>query len=195
MDNLNPLSKSDPMESRLLELESRIESLQKEVDSQNKEKKVSIVCFSGEWDRLFAAFTIANGALALGMEVHLFFTFWGANALKNGSKNLKSEGNRSSRLMNKMMPSSADELPLSRMNFGGMGKKAMKSLLKEKGIDDLPVLIEQSRELGAVFHCCDTSMDLFGLTCDDIIEGDKTNWCGVTSFLSLSLNSKITLFI
>ncbi len=195
MADPKPTTVKDSVEGRLTELERRIESLQNQLDSQLTEKKVSIVCFSGEWDRLFAAFTIANGALALGMEVHLFFTFWGANALKNGSKDSKSEGNRSSRLMNKMMPSSADELPLSRMNFGGMGKKAMKSLLKEKGIDDLPVLIEQSRELGAVFHCCDTSMDLFGLTCDDIIEGDKTNWCGVTSFLSLSLNSKITLFI
>ncbi len=186
--------KSDHMEKRVRDLEEQIEILRSQYVSKEVEDRVSIVCFSGEWDRLFAAFTIANGALALGMEVHLFFTFWGANVLKSGNCPPRKK-KITAKIMNLFMPSSVDELPLSRMNFGGLGKKAMKKIMKEKGIDDLPDLIEQSRELGAVFHCCDTTMDLFDLACDDIIEGEKTNWCGVASFMSLSLKSKVTLFI
>jgi len=173
-------------------LEKEVSSLKEEIESSKQMDRVSIVIFSGEWDKLFAAFTIANGALALGMDVHLFFTFWGATALKDGKNKKKGSSNK---MMDLFMPRSADDLPLSKMNLGGLGKSSMKKLLKEKKIDDLPELIESARDLGAIFHCCDTTMDLFGYTCDDIIKGDETNWCGVASFLSLSLRSKITLFI
>jgi len=45
-------------------------------------KKVSMVIFSGEMDKLFAAFAIATGAAASNMDVTMFFTFWGLRALK-----------------------------------------------------------------------------------------------------------------
>jgi peroxiredoxin family protein len=182
-------------------LSLRMENLEKDINNLKKgstgtgiEDRVCIVCFSGEWDKLFAAFTMANGALALGMDVHLFFTFWGACALREGNRKKVKRGFRE-RLMNLFLPRSVEEMPLSRMNYGGLGKRAMKSVMKRKGIENLSSLIEQSKELGAVFHCCDTSMDLLEIRNEDLKYANENDWCGVASFLSLALKSRITMFV
>ena len=57
-------------ESRLKKLESELENLRKQINDQKPDDKVCIICFSGEWDRLFAALSIASTSLALGKEVH-----------------------------------------------------------------------------------------------------------------------------
>lgn len=179
----------------LSDLTRDMEMLKAKVNASSSTDRVCIVCFSGEWDRLFAAFTIAIGGQALGMETHMFFTFWGASALKKEGALPKRKKTVKERLISWFTPRSARDLPLSKMNYGGLGKLFMNDMLKDKGIDDLPTLIKEARELGVEFHCCDTSMDLFGLTCDDIENGKETNWCGVSSFLSLALKGRITLFI
>ncbi|HEX6306009.1 MAG TPA: DsrE/DsrF/DrsH-like family protein, partial [Anaerolineales bacterium] len=66
------------LEARVRELESRIEALQEQLP----EDRVTIVVFSGELDRVLAAFIIATGAMAMGQQVSMFFTFWGINTLK-----------------------------------------------------------------------------------------------------------------
>jgi peroxiredoxin family protein len=94
-----------------------------------------------------------------------------------------------------MLPNSINDVPLSKGNFGGLGKRMLGKLMTQKGVDDLPALANQARELGAHFHCCDTSLQLFGWGCEDLIEGEQSEWCGVTAFLSLAFKSKVTLFI
>ena len=54
------------------------------MEAQEKEK-LSIVCFSGDFDRAVAAFTLATGAAATNREVTMFFTFWGLNIVKKRS--------------------------------------------------------------------------------------------------------------
>jgi len=149
----------------LRERVARLEALQAETPSGSASGgtgSVSIVCFSGEWDRLFAAFTIANGALALGQDVHMFFTFWGATVLRK--KSVWSGLHRSwlQNLMGLLLPANVSRVPLSKMHFGGLGKWMMGILMKQKGVEDLPSLMEHARDLGAKFYCCDTSLDLFG---------------------------------
>ena len=48
----------------------------------SSDKKLSIIAFSGDFDKLTAVFTLATGAAAVGYEVNLFFTFWGLDAIK-----------------------------------------------------------------------------------------------------------------
>ena len=48
-------------------------------------KKATIVVFSGEMDKAFAAFIMATGAAAAGMEVTMFFTFWGLKTIQKGN--------------------------------------------------------------------------------------------------------------
>ena len=71
----------------------------------------------------------------------------------------------------------------------------MKNLMKKKGIDDIDTLFRDVMELGAQLHVCETSTVLFGLDCEELQESDKINQCGVTTFLSHALKSKMTLFI
>ncbi|MDJ0763431.1 MAG: DsrE/DsrF/DrsH-like family protein [Myxococcota bacterium] len=186
---------ADDLQQRVFQLEQQVNDLKQKQISEEKLNKVAIICFSGEWDRLFAAFTIANGALALGQEVDMFFTFWGASALRTGDNNAKGEKTWIQRLLGKLLPTNIDNAPLSRLNFGGLGKPMLRRLLKQKKIDDLDVLMKEALDLGAAFHCCDTSLSLFGWGNADLIQGDASQWCGVASFLNGAFKSKLVLFI
>jgi peroxiredoxin family protein len=183
------------VESRMSKLEAEVSRLRRTVDANRQEERVSVVCFSGDWDRLFAAFIIANGALALGQDVHMFFTFWGATAVRRAEGADNASKSWIQRMLGYMLPSGIAGAPLSKMNFGGLGKVMMGKLMREKGVDDLPSMVRQARELGARFHCCDTSLALFGWGSDELVDGENADWCGVSTFLSLALKSKIVLFI
>jgi peroxiredoxin family protein len=182
-------------EERIQKLEQDLVILEQRIKDLQKNDSVSIVCFSGEWDKLFAAFTIANGALSLGQEVHMFFTFWGATAMRDEKGKPSKDKNMSQKMLGWMLPKSIKSTHLSKMNFGGFGKKIMEKQMKKQNIDNLPSLMEEAKELGAHFYCCDTSLQLLGFDCNELIEKDETDWCGVSSFLSIALKSKVTLFI
>ncbi len=76
-----------------------------------------------------------------------------------------------------------------------MGKVMMGKLMKEKGVDNIQVLMEQARELGVQFHLCDTSLSLFGWENEELLDGEDSDWCGVATFLSWAEKSKIVLFV
>ncbi len=183
--------------SLMHELENDVARLRREIKKERRENSVSIVCFSGEWDKLLATFSIANGALAMGQEVHLFFTFWGATALRkvNGDGGMQTQRSLLQRMFGWMLPSGIAGTPLSKMHFFGLRKLMMGRLLRQKGVDDLQALVSRAREMGAHFHCCDTSLQLFGSSCRDLQDGEGTDWCGVTSFLGQAMKGKTTLFI
>ena len=183
------------VEARIHRLEAEVSRLRRTFEAEGRTKMASIVCFSGEWDKLFAAFTIANGVLSSGYEVHMFFTFWGATAMRSPGA-YKGEGKSwMQKLMARMLPSSVNEAPLSKMNFGGMGKVMLGKIMKEKGVDGIDVLFEQARDLGVRFHCCDTSLSLFGFENEELVDGENSDWCGVATFLSWAEKSRIVLFV
>src|SRR6266567_767983 len=68
----------DAIAARLNELEKRLASL----EERATENRVTLVVFSGDLDRVLAAFIIATGAAAMGQQVSMFFTFWGLSVLK-----------------------------------------------------------------------------------------------------------------
>lgn len=186
-------------EGETADLQRRVEALEARLaalpSGPPAAQSLSIICFSGEWDRLFAAFTIANGALALGQDVHLFFTFWGSTALRKKSLWSNLRRNWMQNLLGQFLPPNLEAVPLSKMHFGGLGKWMMKWLMKQKGVEDLPEMMATARELGAHFYCCDTSMELFGWSREDLIDGLPAKWCGVSTFLATALKGKVTLFV
>ncbi len=180
---------------RLQALESEVRVLKKQLESQKPENMDCIICFSGEWDKLFAALTIACGSLAMGNEVHLFFTFWAVGALRctgrmnsNGKSFLQS-------MFNRLLPCGVGRAKLSRFNFGGIGKVLMKQIMKKKNVEDIDKLFQEAKELGAHIHLCDTSAELFGLSCKELEDGDQMNTCGIATFFSYAQKSKTVLFI
>ncbi len=45
---------------------------------------ISIILHSGEWDRIYHAFTIASTYSALGESVKIFLTYWAIDSIVNG---------------------------------------------------------------------------------------------------------------
>ena len=181
--------------SRMDLLEAQIQDLRDQLDEQKREDKVNIICFSRDWDRLFAALSIASGALALGSEVHLFFTFWAVNALKDTEKKAGKDRSLIQKAFGRVLPGGFGSAPMSKFNILGMGKFFFNKQMKKTGIDDIDTLFNDVLELGARLHVCESSSALLGIECEELLESDKINKCGVTTFLSHALKSKMTLFI
>lgn len=175
-------------------LEARIAELEQRVEELRPHDSVSIVCFSGEWDRLYASFVLANGALALGQEVHLFFTFWGASALRSSVRTPESKS-AIERMIGRMLPRGPKAARLSKLNWLGFGKAFFRWRMRRLGVDDLDRLVEQSVELGAEFHLCETSARLLGLSVEECSGFGPVDPCGVAAFLTQARKGRITLFV
>lgn len=154
--------------------------------------KLSFVVFDGDLDKLIAAFIIANGALAMGEEVSMFFTFWGLNALR---KARPPKRNRSAldAMFGAMMPRGAERLTLSQMNMMGAGTAMIKGVMKKNGVQSLPQLIASAQSGGARIIGCTMTMDLLGIAPSDLI--DDVELGGVATFLGEAAESTTTLFI
>jgi peroxiredoxin family protein len=187
---------SQELLQKLTALEAKVGTLQKRLDDSLPKDQVSIICFSGDWDRLFAALTLASGALAMGQEVHLFFTFWGVPALRKGAAASPcGKKDLSQAMMSGMLPCGPCKAKLSKMNFLGLGKFMLQRLMKKNGVDDIDVLMKEVRELGAHIHLCETSAGLFGLSKEELHEHEQINQCGVATFMGHAMKSRFVLFI
>ena len=155
-------------------------------------QKVSFVVFSGDLDKLIAAFIIANGALALGKEVSMFFTFWGLNALRKTQPPAR-KMSALHRMFKFMMPKDASHTTLSQMNMMGAGTAMIKGVMKANGVASLPELMKSAMDGGAYIVGCTMTMDLLGIAESDLMDGIKFG--GVATFLGEAAESKTTLFI
>jgi len=152
--------------------------------------KLSMVVFSGEMDRLMAAFIIATGAAASGMDVTMFFTFWGLQAIKKTARTGQST-------MGRMMGwflHDIDGVGPSRLNFGGAGRWMFKQMMKSHNVTSVPELRALATELGVKLLACQMSMDVMEVQREDLIENVQ-DVVGVAAFLEEAAHSKITLFI
>ncbi len=154
--------------------------------------QVSFVVFSGDMDKVLAAFIIANGALAMGQQVSMFFTFWGLNALRRQDPP-KRDRKTLDRMFGMMMPSGPEKLPLSTMNMAGMGPSMIKKVMEDHQVPSLPELMQSAHADGARLIGCTMTMDLLGIAESDLIDGIELG--GVATFLGEAQKSGTTLFI
>ena len=178
-------------------LETQFEELKSQVDALSKqtvENKLSMVVFSGELDKALAAFVIATGAVAMGMEVVMFFTFWGTTILRDKQKKVGGK-DVMGKMFGAMLPTGTGDVKLSNMNMGGMGTAMMKSLMKKKNVASLEEMIELAEELGVRIYVCEMSMDLMGFKRDEFIDYKEMGFAGVATFLQEAANSKVQLFV
>jgi len=154
--------------------------------------KKTIIVFSGELDKALAAFTIANGVAAMGDDVTMFFTFWGLNILRRSNR-VKAKKSFLQAMFGKMMPRGAGKLGLSKMNFGGMGAKMMKIVMRQEGISSLEELITSAREQGVKFVACTMSMGFMGVSKEELVDG--LEYAGVASYLEEADEANVNLFI
>lgn len=156
------------------------------------QENATIVLFSGELDKALASMIIAQGAAAQGKHVSIFFTFWGLNALRK-DMHVPTHKNLIEKMFGFMMPRGANKLPLSNMNMLGIGPKMIKGIMKNKNVDQLPIMIKNAQALGIKFIACQMSMDLMGIKHEELIDGVEIG--GVGTYIANNENVGTTLFI
>lgn len=175
---------------RIASLEQRIATLE-DAPAQGIEDRVAMVVFSGELDKAIAAFIIATGAASMGLEVSMFFTFWGISAVKKqrvfAGKNLLEQG------FTAMLPGKLGDTGLSQMNFFGAGAKIIRGLMHKHEVSSPEELFALAQELGVRMVVCDMSRELLGIADEELVDGLETG--GVATFLGDAARSKVTLFI
>jgi peroxiredoxin family protein len=179
------------------EIKEQLDLLKTQMNAVNNrmpDNKVSIIAFSGDLDKALAAFVIATGAVAMGMDVVMFFTFWGTPLLRDKKKKVGGK-DIMSKMFGAMLPTGTTDTKLSKMNMSGMGTAMMKSLMKKKNVNSLEEFLELAEELGVRIFICEMSMDLMGFKREEMIDYEHLTYGGVAGFLEEAANSKIQLFI
>jgi peroxiredoxin family protein len=183
LDMQTLLQRIDVLEQRVAELE--------EAPAQDIEDRVSMVVFSGDLDKAIASFIIATGAAAMGLEVSMFFTFWGLAVVKKQKtfegKNILEKG------FTAMMPGGSQSLPLSQKNYFGVGAKLIRKIMRDNDVASLEELVEMAQEFGVRMVACDMSRELMGVADDELMDGLELG--GVATFLGDSSRAKATIFI
>ncbi|MFQ6041237.1 MAG: DsrE/DsrF/DrsH-like family protein [Candidatus Poribacteria bacterium] len=155
-------------------------------------KKITIIIFSGELDKALAAFNIATGAATMGMDVTMFFTFWGLNIIRKDQKP-KSKGVLK-KLLSLMNKGGTKHLPLSRFHMLGIGQKMMRKLMKDSKIPSVDEMIVVAKELSVKFVACTTTMGLMDITKETLIE-EVDAFAGVATYIDEAKDGQINLFI
>jgi peroxiredoxin family protein len=152
----------------------------------------TLLLFSDDLDKVLATFIIANGAAAMDSEVTVFFAFWGINVLR---KDMVAAPPKDllAKLFGWMMHKGAEKLKLSKMHLFGVGTAMMKRVMKAKHVKMVPELIASAREAGVRFVVCTMSMDVMGITQEELMDGVEMG--GIASFLDAAERANMTLFI
>ena len=180
------LAQISQLTAKVAELDSQIYDIKTRIP----ENRVSIILLSGEFDKAVAAFIMANGAIAMGMEVTMYFTFWGCSVIKKG-KRLKGKS-FPNKLINLMLPGSSKDLPPSKMSFGGLGRKMFNYMMKNN-MASLEEQIEIAQENGVKFQVWAPSLSVMGFDHDEWIV--PVDICGVAAMYEVALNARTAYFI
>ena len=157
-----------------------------------QQKKLSLISFSGDFDKLVATFTLASGAAAVGYEVNVFFTFWGLNVIKK-ERGRKAIGRGFLARFFGFLQGGRNNVPLSRLNFAGLSPKLMTYMMRKRNVATLDELIEASIALNVNLYACEMSGIILGHDKDTYLPEIK-EILGVAKFLEISEGGQ-TLFI
>lgn len=157
-----------------------------------KEDSVTLVIFSDELDRGLAAFNIALGALAMGMKVQVFFTFWGLSLIRKKPA-VKEHKSMVGKMMDEMMPADDKSLPLSHKNMMGIGAKMMSRIMKDKNVPPLDFMIHLAKYDGVTFIACQMSMEILEIKKEELIDGVEVG--GVATMIEYARKSNLNYFV
>jgi peroxiredoxin family protein len=147
-------------------------------DQMNREgtttERVTIILHSGDMDKVYSALIIGNGALAMGMEVSIYFTFWGLQRLQKGG---------------------LEKGPLSKMHMLGLGKWMIGQRMKKANVASLEKLMTDFKDLGGKVIACEMTMEIMGLKREDLRQDWIDEYGAVGTYIQEARQSAITLFI
>jgi peroxiredoxin family protein len=164
-----------------------------ETEKVAEKEKMTIVVFSGELDKALAAFILATTGASMGMDVNMFFTFWGLNILK---KNEGKPGGKGimKKMLNFMNRGGSKRLKLSKFHMFGMGTAMMKKFMKDSRLPSIDEFIQMAKDMGIKMIPCSTSCGVMGLG-EGAFREEVGSLAGAAFFLNEARQSKVTLFI
>lgn len=178
-----------------MDVEKEIEAIKAQMEARPGAKsKLSMIVFSGDLDKHLASMIIATGAAAMGMEVVLFYTFWGTAALRDPKKRAKGK-NLIEKMFGLMLPRGRNKTTLSQMHMLGAGTAMIKGIMKKKNVANLDQLFEAAGMMGVKVYVCQMSMDLMGMKMEEMIDYPNMEVVGVATFLDHAKESSVQLFL
>jgi peroxiredoxin family protein len=156
-------------------------------------KQLVIVNWSGELDRIWPTLILSSAAAASGVQCKVFVTFWGLLPFVRDGVRITG-GNWKQKMLSAMQRPGIDHLKLSKMNFLGMGPWMIGTLRKQYSIASPRELLEACQALGVEFIPCQMSMDMFGLTRADLIDG-MGEPAGAATAIEIMTEADASLFI
>ena len=162
-------------------------------EKEKEKEKLTIVVFSGDLDKALAAFILATSGASMGMEVSMFFTFWGLNIIKKNKGDIKSKG-LMRKMLNFMNRGGSQRLKLSRFNMLGLGTWMMKRLMKDVNYPSIDDFITMAHQMGVKLIACTTTCGIMGIP-EDAFRSEVESLAGAAYFLGEAREAKVSLFI
>jgi peroxiredoxin family protein len=152
-----------------------------------------IISYSGELEKVWATMLLASTAGAMGVKCRVFVTFWGLQVFVKDGKRITGQ-NWMQKMMSFMSRPGISHRHLSKMNFVGMGPWMMGRLAKQYRNPSPKELLEVAQSMGVEFIPCQMTLEMFGLTRDDLIEG-MGEPVGAATVIGLITDGSAPLFI
>jgi peroxiredoxin family protein len=164
-----------------------------QTDGAAKTKELVIVSWSGDLDKVWPVLILSSTAAASGLAVKVFITYWGLLPFVKEDRWIVGK-NWMQKMLAFMQRPGISHVKLTKMNFFGMGPWMMGKLAKQNNVASPRELLEAALALGVEFVPCQMTMDMFGLTRDDMIEG-LGEPAGAATAIEMMTNAESSLFI
>lgn len=157
------------------------------------DKKMNILMFSGEYDKALAALILANTAKTMEMDVTMFFAFWGLCLVRDPQKMTDEDKTTYEKMFANLTPRGIEELPISKMNIGGIGKKMLKDMMEENETPTLKDFLNGAIKKDVNMCGCKLSLEVMGFKEEELLSEVKI--ITAEEYLKDALESNIQLFI
>jgi len=165
-----------------------MQTLEQKIPTPLKRNRLVIICSKGSLDMAYPPLMLATTGAAMGMDVHLYFTFWGMNMITKktvDSLKISPVGNPAL-----PMPNILGMIP----GMSGMVTSMMTKKMQKMKMPSIKEMIATAKESGVKFHACSPSMNMMGLKKEDLIP-EVGDIIGATTYLDLASEDAITLFV
>lgn len=154
---------------------------------------INLLIFSSDYDKALAALIIANGARESGMSVTMFFAFWGLMLLRDPERMSLEDKSAYEKMFTAVTPKGAEQLPLSRMNMGGIGKAMLLEMMEDTDTPRLIDFLQGARQKGVAFCACQLSLEVMGLKREELLP--EVEVMDVKEYLKDATQASLQLFI
>jgi len=159
----------------------------------NTNKKMSILMFSGEYDKALAALILANSAKEINLDVTMFFAFWGLMLVRDPNSIPDEDKTTAEKMFANMTPRYIEDLPLSKMNFAGIGKKMLIGMMDDSDTPKLSDFLNGALKKGVNMKACKLSCEVMGFKEEELLK--EVSIVTAEEYLVDALDSNIQLFI